>query len=606
MKINIKLLTLFCLLINAFCSNAQKTINSSFWEKVDNKVTNPYRNMPTTIDKVSSKVATFTVNQNGTMILGCGGKGLGVGSDVVYVSNDGGKTWEWLSTLKKYEDFYFTTPYISASGKYFTTGTFLTYYTDREPVYLLSTDGKNWEVVKKSEMLNRNFYGHRDNSLVEVKNGKLSDYINENPEKLRRIYYSDGTVKIDKGSNVFYYNSNTGTYSRTFTEFSKGEWTFINDVYHTCDGKYYTYTGGRNLISDDEVSYKPIVTNFFVKTSGFDNSPEDVKFFPVCGTWFAIGKKNGTYEKKLYFKNENEQWEDTGFYSDVNILYNPKTKRYYLYNNPQFYGEVQGNLVQSKKTYECSCQPSTLNAPEITYGTTIITHDMLTDNNFPKDGGWMDRMATAILKKAVYGNVYFYKKETGELVKLIESGNGLTGENIIIFDWSDESLIFGKGSTESAAEALFVALVSGYKQGLFTLKNIHIIGHGRGCTVNSLVVERLHSISLSFQKDISISQVTNLGPFDSGYSAWWEPGDVKLDFWDNDIDDAHPDKNIIEPLTHKRNNGVIAWYGIYSDTYWQNNGKTYINNLAQFYLPAEEKYLDNEIVELLDKLNCNY
>lgn len=272
------------------------------------------------------------------------------------------------------------------------------------------------------------------------------------------------------------------------------------------------------------------------------------------------------------------------------------------------YHVIDNKIVRSAISTTCDCSDAESDIV-LDYGTTIITHGMLVDDFFPADGGWMDKMATAILTKANYGRVYFYKKETGEFVKLIDAANGADGEDIILFDWSDEALEFGNGSTEAAADALFAALIAGNGKDLFDLTNLHFIGHGRGCIVNSLTVERIYHSFIpkvygeQVVKEVSISQVTNLGPFDAGHNAWWEPGDIKLNLLADDIDDAHPEIEILTPKLNRPNNGVIAWKGIYSDTYWQNNGKLYLNNLLSNLIPAEGEMTYKIINELISLVN---
>lgn len=236
--------------------------------------------------------------------------------------------------------------------------------------------------------------------------------------------------------------------------------------------------------------------------------------------------------------------------------------------------------------------------PPVEFGTTVIVHGML-----PEDitsTSWMDRMATAILEKAVIGTIYLYQKDSGTFQKLIQSGNGQEGEHIIIFDWEEEANSIDPGTTESAADALFAALLHGQQQGFFPLKNLHLIGHGRGCIVNTLLTERL--INVREKRNISINQVTNLGPFDNGYNAWWEPGDLKINLLDADINDAHPEVNIPYPPASQPNNGVIAWHGIFSDTYWQNSGKVVVDNLLNLLPDTPDQFIFSTISRIGENL----
>ncbi len=321
---------------------------------------------------------------------------------------------------------------------------------------------------------------------------------------------------------------------------------------------------------------------------------------PCTGTLYVSAERQlGTeYTRSVYRStNGGQSWTDLGGPNELllDLEFSPGGTVYAVFHAGD-YSETSGLYTS---TFTEKCEEKEAPPVEIAYGTTVITHGMLVEEHFPSDGGWMDRMAKAILEKANNGNIYFYQKESGSFLKIEEAGDSQNGENIILFDWADESIEFGNGSTEAAADALFAALIDGSRQQLFGLENLHFIGHGRGCTVNTLAVERLHS--LMRHQEISISQVTNLGPFDSGYGAWWEPGALKLNLFPDeldDIDDAHPDIQIATPAAHQPNNGVISWYGIYSDTYWQNNGKVLVDNLAAMFIPSKEKFLDFQIESL--------
>ena len=125
-------------------------------------------------------------------------------------------------------------------------------------------------------------------------------------------------------------------------------------------------------------------------------------------------------------------------------------------------------------------------------------------------------------------------------------------------DWAKESNNNSEGFSEAAGDALFAALILGYKEGDFTLSSLHFIGHSRGTVVNTLAVERLLVLKgvNSNKYQINIDQVTNIDPHDWGLAGIA-----------SDLNDAHKDILIDIPPNNTPNNGVIAWHGVFSDTY---------------------------------------
>ena len=248
---------------------------------------------------------------------------------------------------------------------------------------------------------------------------------------------------------------------------------------------------------------------------------------------------------------------------------------------------VTGNGVYKSAEKECWSHPT--GEENLNYGTTVITHGYQYDGNFPPGyKTWIDRLSLEILKKAGEGCIYRYDTKQREFTKLIELGQSGQGEQILLFNWAENSNNPSKGFSEAAADELFAALVLGNYNKNFGLDSIHFIGHSRGTVVNSLAVERLlilkRNYSLKFQGDnrLNVDHVTNLSPHDWGIGVSWDdiaPFESEYISTNNygyifsDLDDAHPDIVVPFPNDYFPNNGTISWKGIFSDTYWQKNGK---------------------------------
>ena len=207
--------------------------------------------------------------------------------------------------------------------------------------------------------------------------------------------------------------------------------------------------------------------------------------------------------------------------------------------------------------------------PSLTYGTTVITHGWQppVGANPTSEGQWVNKMARAILQKANNkGCIRFYDKKTGNFEFLKDkcpNPNG-DGENILMFNWANESNVNAKGYSEAAGDALFSSLLMGKNKKEFDLNNIHFIGHSRGTVVNTLTVERLLNLKNKYQEYsyVNIDQVSNLDAHDWGFNDRC-----------SDIDDAHPDITVREhPVLTTKDNGTIAWKGVgFNDSYYQDD-----------------------------------
>lgn len=283
---------------------------------------------------------------------------------------------------------------------------------------------------------------------------------------------------------------------------------------------------------------------------------EVLRILPICNDdeIFIIAKPNSLYasceSNFFHSKDGGKSWEQ---------IMAPGDTKYFIHaqDGSIITGTFAG-IFKSNKKFGCGSEVSN---PMPVFGTTIITHGISLGIKDHLHLDWTERMATEIINKAGYGNVYKYEPETGKLRIIIDASGGRPigkREDIVIFDWSAESGIKEKGFTAAAAEALYLTLAK-LNPGKFGLDKMHFIGHGRGCIVNSLAIEKFYQ--LGDKGSFSIDQVTNLGPYEL----------------DCDIDDEHPDININWPAVSAPNNGIIKWGDfpdqLYTDTYWQQNGK---------------------------------
>lgn len=242
------------------------------------------------------------------------------------------------------------------------------------------------------------------------------------------------------------------------------------------------------------------------------------------------------------------------------------------------------------KSNEKVCATTKQEEQKLNYGTTVITHGWQPPlgANPTSEGEWVYNMANAILQR-VGGNgcICRYEKETG-LFNKISKVPCKKGEVILIFDWASESNSFSEGYSEAAGDALFAALLLGFKKGDFQLKDIHFIGHSRGTVVNTEAVERLLVLKNNYTQYngvISIGQVTNLDAHD-----WGGP-----DAWFSTDYDNHPNLVFNFPEDKLPNNGTIAWNGVgFYDSYFQTMPVLHNNN---------PNFLDGRAVECTYNVN---
>jgi len=239
------------------------------------------------------------------------------------------------------------------------------------------------------------------------------------------------------------------------------------------------------------------------------------------------------------------------------------------------------------------------------YGVTIITHGFKATGSL-SDIDWARAMGRAIGKRLGNAIVRQLNPESG-LFEIKDSSrdifkNGVQGiyptndwEEVLIMDWRTESdliNVFTRGFSEAAADAFVAAILKlqlDNKEHLF-LDNIHLIGHSRGCVVNSEMVERLLYWKNNYSKEKfkfngSIGNsiyVTYLDPHPTGLG----PGDIDYpnSDWVNN-DSTLP-------------NQIIAWPGISkSDAYYQTLNKPVFFGLIHLngtYVKGSYSYNLNE------------
>ncbi len=242
---------------------------------------------------------------------------------------------------------------------------------------------------------------------------------------------------------------------------------------------------------------------------------------------------------------------------------------------------TERNIYRSSKPIGCKKES------DIQFGTTVITHGFQLGGQAPVNKGeWIYEMANTILQKANNkGCIRLYDKFSGNFKNLTDkcpNPNG-DGENILMFNWANESNFNSKGYSEAAGDALFSSLLMGNDKKEFDLNNIHFIGHSRGTVVNTLTVERLLFLKNNYPKyaQINIDQVTNLDTHD------WGANNIS-----SDIDDAHPEMTIADPIDHIKNNGTIAWKGVnFNDSYYQDN--VYLDLTGRRVKGADNYYWDS-------------
>jgi len=214
-----------------------------------------------------------------------------------------------------------------------------------------------------------------------------------------------------------------------------------------------------------------------------------------------------------------------------------------LDSNPRFSGKYSDSSAVSVDSFRVNktWADSETFGVMATKPITVITHGYRPLGTLPN---WPLTMAQAIRIRAGAGRVLLYNKTTG--IFEVQQPSDSYGETILVFNWAAESSQDYYGHSETAGDALFAALIMGKQRGDFDFDNIHLIGHSRGCVVNSEAAERL--IAAGYL----IKQVTTLDPVDSGWSGICDDYDVNPSLGDI---------------------GFVSWIGVdWADNYWSDDG----------------------------------
>ncbi len=275
-------------------------------------------------------------------------------------------------------------------------------------------------------------------------------------------------------------------------------------------------------------------------------------------------------------------WEKVEEFADLSYPLGDK-----IDTSGRLYVASKGKIVRTRLSISCGCGAGSSAQEDLTtYGTTIITHGISLGPRDPIYLQWTEKMAIEIVRKAGRGKIYRYDPESGDLRLFADISNGKPigdREDIVVFDWSQESLLDGKGITAAAAEALYLSLALQNK-GKIGLENMHFIGHGRGCAVNSLVVEKF--VQRYPENKFSIDQVTNLGPIGlKGDQVTHSK--LEREQFPNTL-------NSVIPWNHSPNGRSL---GIFYDSYWQTNGKQFSQETSRVFVNA---VLDMLIASLND------
>lgn len=460
-------------------------------------------------------------------------------------SKDAGKTWELLSEVSLWSQFYVYKNELYLYEKFadISNSTFL---GSNKLIVKKSPDGgKTWSTIFNGRDTVAYVREGRERNIDSRFGEHYFKYSNES-----KWYRNYEFKKLNNPGNSSVYESRVGYiykgahdkpgYTLVHPEVPRLSFTLTpqlpKELFDLCkssnDGKHWNITSKVTLIKNDWIHLvdcnNVIYATLSGPVNGFCRSKDDGR------SWELL---SGLPRKPL--PGSIHQAPDGRLYYIVDdILYRSREKLCIGTENPE-------------------------QEPE--YGTTIITHGyQLPGSSAPigKDQ-WAYEMAKAILEKAQNGAIYRYKKDTGVYEEVENIGDVKKGEKILLFDWASESSNLGQGYSEAAGDALFASLIMGYKKGQFELDSIHFIGHSRGTVVNTEVIERLLALKNNFTEyanKISIDQVTNLDPHDWGALS----ASIVKDH------DNHPNINISCPDNETPNNGTISWIGSgFNDSYFQ-------------------------------------
>ncbi|MBL8535715.1 MAG: cadherin-like domain-containing protein, partial [Betaproteobacteria bacterium] len=146
------------------------------------------------------------------------------------------------------------------------------------------------------------------------------------------------------------------------------------------------------------------------------------------------------------------------------------------------------------------------NVTILTHGFQLDPQTDLANSSFQQPGAFID-LARLISTAGGGGVVMLYDKNTGQWRQMKDNGTwGPAGASaliggkpvVLVSDWKRESDISDSGFSEAAADALFAALLDLDLQtgGSLLESPLHFIGHSRGTSVNSEIIQRLGAFDI--------------------------------------------------------------------------------------------------------------
>jgi len=171
-------------------------------------------------------------------------------------------------------------------------------------------------------------------------------------------------------------------------------------------------------------------------------------------------------------------------------------------------------------------------------------------------------MGQAIANRLGGGTVWELDPASGLFKPLLRLGDS-SGEQVFILNWVEESDYGSRGFSEAAADAFLAALIR--HQQLhpepFFLNKIRLIGHSRGCVVNSELVERFLGIKgkENFQ---SFTPTENSKFAETIETIYLDPHPIGAPGWFENIAVLPANSDLVNPdLGTDPVNQVIAWAG---------------------------------------------
>ncbi|RMF59287.1 MAG: T9SS C-terminal target domain-containing protein, partial [Bacteroidetes bacterium] len=268
-------------------------------------------------------------------------------------------------------------------------------------------------------------------------------------------------------------------------------------------------------------------------------------------------------------------------------------------------------------------------------GTTVIIHGHrgatdFEDEGITEDQEWTLTMAQAIIHRIGAGRVYVIgcdppdtsRGECGgqivgpdvleELMPGLEFelGNDWEGENVIVFDWLEESNDAVAGYAEAAADALTALLIKGALDNKWELDRLHFIGHSRGAVVASETIQRLAWHSRNEGGKISGQDVDQNLHFTILDGHPWD--DENWDTIDEPLGGGSAEDHGVNTFEnqifwrggYRREFGVVCWKEIvgYCENYWQSDSDVWSGNANLDGLPGIPGVSNNGNYNLSEKL----